>query len=133
QLQILIGTDVLSRGIDVVGVDLVVNLDVPPDPEDYIHRIGRTARAEREGAAITFVTQKDIRKFVAIERLMNQEVEKIAVPEEIGPTKELVVLRKNIETGKNTHPKRNTNPKGKRPKKFFKNRKKSGGESPAAS
>jgi ATP-dependent RNA helicase RhlE len=133
QLQILIGTDVLSRGIDVVGVDLVVNLDVPPDPEDYIHRIGRTARAEREGAAITFVTEKDIRKFVAIERLMNQEVEKIAVPEEIGPTPELVVLRKNIETGKNTHPKRNTNPKGKRPKKFFKNRKKSGGESPAAS
>src|SRR5690606_21791656 len=64
QLPILIGTDVLSRGIDVEGIDLVVNYDVPPDPEDYIHRIGRTARAEKTGTAVTFVNQRDFRRFL---------------------------------------------------------------------
>src|SRR5690606_17017439 len=74
QLPILIGTDVLSRGIDVEGIDLVVNYDVPPDPEDYIHRVGRTARAERTGTAITFVNHRDQRRFLAIERLMDRKV-----------------------------------------------------------
>jgi len=83
QLPILIGTDVLSRGIDVEGIDLVVNYDVPPDPEDYIHRIGRTARAERTGTAITFVNNRDSRRFTAIERLMDREVEQVALPEGI--------------------------------------------------
>ncbi len=81
QLPILIGTDVLSRGIDVEGIDLVVNYDVPPDPEDYIHRIGRTARAERTGTAITFVNSRDQRRFLAIERLMDRQVEQVPVPE----------------------------------------------------
>jgi len=82
-LPILIGTDVLSRGIDVVGIDLVVNYDVPPDPEDYIHRIGRTARAERTGTAITFVNSRDSRRFLAIERLMERKVEEAPLPEGI--------------------------------------------------
>lgn len=81
QLPILIGTDVLSRGIDVVGIDLVVNYDVPPDPEDYIHRIGRTARAERTGTAITFVNKRDAGRFSAIEKLMDRKVEAMALPE----------------------------------------------------
>lgn len=81
QLPILIGTDVLSRGIDVEGIDLVVNYDVPPDPEDYIHRIGRTARAERTGTAITFVNSRDHRRFAAIERLMDRTVPEIALPD----------------------------------------------------
>jgi len=81
QLQILIGTDVLSRGIDVDGIDLVVNFDVPPDPEDYIHRIGRTARAERTGTAITFVNSRDARRFQQIEQLMDRRVEVIPLPE----------------------------------------------------
>src|SRR5690606_37233802 len=67
KLQMLIGTDILSRGIDVEGIELVVNFDTPHDAEDYVHRIGRTARAERTGTAITFVNEKDYRKFLRVE------------------------------------------------------------------
>jgi superfamily II DNA/RNA helicase len=80
-LPILVGTDVISRGIDVVGIDLVVNYDVPPDPEDYIHRIGRTARAETTGTAITFINDKDQQKFARIEALIGKEIPKIPLPE----------------------------------------------------
>jgi ATP-dependent RNA helicase RhlE len=84
QLSILIGTDVLSRGIDVEGIDLVINFDVPPDPEDYIHRIGRTARAATTGTAITFINQLDQRKFFRIESLIGKEVPKMPLPIELG-------------------------------------------------
>ncbi|MBX2900729.1 MAG: DEAD/DEAH box helicase [Cyclobacteriaceae bacterium] len=84
QLAVLIGTDVLSRGIDVEGIDLVINFDVPPDPEDYIHRIGRTARAATTGTAITFINDFDQRKFFRIESLIGKEIPKIAVPAELG-------------------------------------------------
>lgn len=83
-LPVIIGTDVLSRGIDVEGISLVINFDVPPDPEDYIHRIGRTARAETTGTAITFVNEKDQRRFSFIENLIGREIPKIPLPEEIG-------------------------------------------------
>ncbi len=81
QLPIIIGTDVLSRGIDVTGISLVINYDVPPDPEDYIHRIGRTARAETTGTAITFINDKDQRKFQRIEKLIGREIPKLPLPE----------------------------------------------------
>ncbi len=84
RIPILIGTDVLSRGIDVEGIDLVVNYDVPPDPEDYIHRIGRTARAESTGTAITFINDKDQHKFSRIEHLVAKEITKLPLPEEFG-------------------------------------------------
>lgn len=84
-LRILIGTDILSRGIDVEGVSMVLNYDAPPDPEDYIHRIGRTARASRTGTAITFVNPADQKKFSRIEDLMGMEVKRMTVPEELGP------------------------------------------------
>lgn len=84
QIGVLIGTDVLSRGIDVVGIDLVVNFDVPGDPEDYIHRIGRTARAETTGTAITFVNNKDYRRFQSIEELMNLKVTIVELPKIVG-------------------------------------------------
>ncbi len=83
-LQIIIGTDILSRGIDVEGIDLVVNYDTPPDPEDYIHRIGRTARAETKGTAITFINEKDQFKFSQIEDLIGKEIEKVTIPEHLG-------------------------------------------------
>lgn len=83
-LQIIIGTDILSRGIDVEGIDLVVNYDTPPDPEDYIHRIGRTARAETTGTAITFINDKDQFKFSQIEDLIGKDIEKVPVPEHLG-------------------------------------------------
>lgn len=79
RVNVLIGTDVLSRGIDVEGIDLVVNYDVPPDPEDYVHRIGRTARAASTGTAITFINDKDQEKFLRIERLIEREITKEAL------------------------------------------------------
>lgn len=84
EVQILIGTDILSRGIDVDGISLVINFDVPPDPEDYIHRIGRTARAESTGTAITFINPKDQRRFFSIENLIGAEVPKLPLPEFLG-------------------------------------------------
>jgi ATP-dependent RNA helicase RhlE len=84
QLQVIIGTDILSRGIDVEGIGLVVNYDTPHDAEDYIHRIGRTARAETTGTAITFINEKDQQKFHRIEKLIGREVHKLPLPTEFG-------------------------------------------------
>ena len=84
RLRILIGTDILSRGIDVDGISLVINFDAPPDPEDYIHRIGRTARAEKAGVAITFINEKDQARFAQIEALMGMDVVKMLIPEAYG-------------------------------------------------
>jgi ATP-dependent RNA helicase RhlE len=83
QLPVIIGTDALSRGIDVEGIDLVINYDVPGDPEDYIHRIGRTARAETTGTAITFVNHRDERKLKSIEQLIDKPIRLIDVPDEL--------------------------------------------------
>ena len=69
-------TDIVARGIDIDGIDLVMNYDVPRDPEDYVHRIGRTARASAKGAAITLISEKDQGKFATIERLLNKSVYK---------------------------------------------------------
>lgn len=84
KLNVLIGTDVLSRGIDVTGIDLVINFDAPQDPEDYIHRIGRTARAETKGTAITLVNNKDKRKLANIEKLIERQIERMPLPESLG-------------------------------------------------
>ena len=86
RLPILIATDILSRGIDIDNIDLVINYDVPHDGEDYVHRIGRTARAEAEGTAYTFVSVKEQRKFLAIEKLLGKPVPKAAIPDEFGET-----------------------------------------------
>jgi ATP-dependent RNA helicase RhlE len=84
QVSILIGTDVLSRGIDVEGISLIINFDVPPDPEDYVHRIGRTARAETTGTAVTLVNERDQRKFSSIERLIGEAIVKMPLPPHVG-------------------------------------------------
>jgi ATP-dependent RNA helicase RhlE len=84
KLKILVATDILSRGIDIEEIELVINFDVPNDGEDYIHRIGRTARAESQGTAITFVSEAEQRKFAAIEELLGKQVDKIPVPPEFG-------------------------------------------------
>ena len=84
KLDVLIGTDVLSRGIDVEGIDLVINYDAPQDPEDYIHRIGRTARAASTGTAITFVNPKDKRRLANIEKLIEKQIERMPLPEHLG-------------------------------------------------
>ncbi len=84
KLDVLVGTDVLSRGIDVTGIDLVINFDAPQDPEDYIHRIGRTARAATKGTAITLVNPKDKRRLANIEKLIERQIDRIPLPESLG-------------------------------------------------
>ncbi len=82
--QILVATDIVSRGIDIDNISLVVNYNVPHDAEDYVHRVGRTARAEKTGVALTFINQKEIRSFKRIEKFIGSEVRKIALPKELG-------------------------------------------------
>lgn len=84
-LQILVATDVLSRGIDIENISLVVNYDVPHDAEDYVHRVGRTARAEQSGIAITFVNETDMFRFSKIEKLIENEIIKLMPSPELGP------------------------------------------------
>ncbi len=86
KLKILVATDILSRGIDIEDIDLVINFDVPHDGEDYIHRIGRTARAATKGTAYTFISEKEKYKFDRIEKLLGHAVTKAQVPEQFGPT-----------------------------------------------
>jgi superfamily II DNA/RNA helicase len=85
KLRILVATDVVSRGIDIDDIDLVINYDVPKDPEDYVHRVGRTARAQRKGTAITFVNEKEMREFGRIEALIGYEVKKMPMPAGLPP------------------------------------------------
>jgi ATP-dependent RNA helicase RhlE len=88
RIPILVATDILSRGIDIDTIDLVINYDVPRDAEDYVHRIGRTARAEADGVAFTLICQAEQNKFAVIEKLIGKAVDKGAVPQEFGPTPE---------------------------------------------
>jgi superfamily II DNA/RNA helicase len=81
--MILVATDILSRGIDIENIGLVVNYDVPGDAEDYVHRIGRTARAESTGVALTFINHRDQQKFARIEALIERTVPKLPLPEEV--------------------------------------------------
>lgn len=84
QLQIIVATDVLSRGIDVDNITHVVNYDVPRDAEDYVHRIGRTARAATTGTAITFVNEADMNKLGRIEKLIERKLDRLSITEELG-------------------------------------------------
>jgi ATP-dependent RNA helicase RhlE len=88
RLPILVATDILSRGIDIDNIEMVINYDVPNDGEDYIHRIGRTARAETDGLAFTFISEKEQNKFRTIEDLLGSPVKKAEVPAEFGPAPE---------------------------------------------
>ena len=93
QVDVLVATDILSRGIDIDDIAMVVNYDVPRDAEDYVHRIGRTARAERDGKAVTFINEEDVRYFMQIERFLEREVIKNPLPEGIGEGPEYKATR----------------------------------------
>lgn len=82
--KVLVATDVLSRGIDIEDLDMVINYDVPSDAEDYVHRIGRTARAASSGVALTLINEGDMFSFSKIEKLIDQEVRKLVLPIDIG-------------------------------------------------
>ncbi len=109
--DILVATDIVSRGIDIEDISMVINFDVPHDAEDYVHRIGRTARAQADGTAVTFVSERDQQKFGAIEHFLDKEVRKCDIPAEFGEAPKY-----------NPSPRRSSNNR-RRPQ----NRKKSGG------
>lgn len=88
RVDILIATDILARGIDVDDITMVVNYDVPHEAEDYVHRIGRTARADSDGKAVTFVSERDQQRFGRIEDFLGKPVRKEEVPAEFGSTPE---------------------------------------------
>lgn len=84
QTRVLVATDVMSRGIDIKDINLVINYDVPDDAEDYVHRVGRTARANTTGVALTFINPKDMPRFKRIEELIEKEIMKLPLPPELG-------------------------------------------------
>ncbi|WP_234734359.1 DEAD/DEAH box helicase [Tellurirhabdus bombi] len=116
QLSILVATDILARGIDIDNISLVINYDVPHDGEDYVHRVGRTARAETDGIAYTFVGETEQRKFGAIERLLGEPVPRGIVPEELGatPTFNPGAAKRSVGRKNNSDKKRRS--KGRKPK-----------------
>ena len=97
RINILIATDIVARGIDIDDIRLVINYDVPHDSEDYVHRIGRTARANNDGCAITFVSETEQTRFKQIENFLGKDIYKIPVPDELGeaPLYAPRVARKN--------------------------------------
>ena len=140
--SVLVATDIMSRGIDISDLAMVINYDVPHDGEDYVHRVGRTARAKATGEAITFVTPKEQGNFYRIERLTGIEVEKPSLPEELGEAPEWQSPGDSRRSGGHNN-RRKSNPKSggsaakrskkpennsngnrnSRPKKFYKPRK----------
>ena len=92
QVDVLVATDIVARGIDIDDILMVINYDVPHDVEDYVHRIGRTARAQRDGIAISFVSDQDIRYFSDIERFLEKEILKTPLPEGLGEGPEYKVV-----------------------------------------
>ena len=105
-IRILVATDVISRGIDIKDINLVINYDVPRDAEDYVHRIGRTARADTSGVAITFINPDDMKYFHSIEKLIEKEIIKISVPEELGPTPQWRTPNRNRSGKKKSYKRR---------------------------
>lgn len=97
--DVLVATDIVSRGIDIDDILMVINYDVPHDCEDYVHRIGRTARADRDGAAITFVNEKEIYKFRQIEEFLEKVITKNPLPENLGKGPEYKV-EKNTQSNR---------------------------------
>ena len=129
RINMLVATDIVARGIDIDDIRLVINYDVPHDSEDYVHRIGRTARANNDGCAITFVSETEQSRFKQIEDFLGKEIYKIPVPEELGegPAYEPLSSKKGRSPqrkggnkrnaqGKNSgKPKNNNRPKKKSP------------------
>ncbi len=116
RIRILVATDVMSRGIDIKEINMVINYDVPGDAEDYVHRVGRTARANTKGEAITLVNPKDMHKFAKIEKLIERKFDKLQPPEELGEGPEW--KEGKVKGNNNKKPfkkKKNWKPKNKKP------------------
>jgi superfamily II DNA/RNA helicase len=104
-----VATNIVARGIDIVGVELVVNYDVPRDAEDYVHRVGRTARADAKGIAFTFISEEEQRDFYDIEKLIEMDIKKIKIPAKLGESPEY-------------NPSKRRSFKGKKPQKSYRKR-----------
>lgn len=109
QIDVLVATDIVARGIDIDDIAMVINFDVPHDPEDYVHRIGRTARAQRDGIAITFVSEDEISSFKQIEKFLGRVVDKNELPEGLGETPDYNAPRSRGRGGKGRDEKRPRN------------------------
>ena len=106
QVDVLVATDIVARGIDIDDIRIVINYDVPHDSEDYVHRIGRTARADRDGIAITFINEKDVARFQQIERFLDKIIEKKPLPESLGDGPEYKAEnRKKVSSHRRFHKK----------------------------
>ncbi|MDE5632177.1 MAG: DEAD/DEAH box helicase, partial [Muribaculaceae bacterium] len=116
RIDIVIATDIISRGIDIDDIAMVVNYDVPREAEDYVHRVGRTARANTDGIAVTFVSERDQSRFGFIERFLGKEVRKAELPAEIGTGPEYRPENKERSSKGRTHKPKNTRAKAKGPK-----------------
>ncbi len=95
RINVLVATDIVSRGIDISGIQLVINFDMTHDPEDYVHRVGRTARADADGESVTFISANDrreLQKFVQLEQFLEKTLERIPVPEALGGCNEAEVM-----------------------------------------
>ncbi len=99
QIDVLVATDIIARGIDIDDISMVINYDVPHEAEDYVHRIGRTARAEKKGIAITFVNEDDMNSFNQIENSLNTEIKKAKLPKDIGTTPIYHTIKAKRKTG----------------------------------
>ena len=125
--QVIIATDILSRGIDIDDIEMVINYDVPRDPEDYIHRIGRTARADRDGRAVTFVSPEEAFRLKRIEKLLEKEVPRENVPAEFGDAP-VIHPRENNKGGGRSHGRKDRGNSGKRRRSGRSRRRGSGAE-----
>ena len=116
QIDVLVATDILSRGIDIDDISMVINYDVPRDAEDYVHRIGRTARAEMDGRAVTFISDKDIRYFIQIKQFLEKTIDKNPLPQDIGEGPEYKAIPKKESRHRHFHHRGGKGKGGKRPK-----------------
>ena len=124
KINVLVATDIVARGIDIEDIGMVLNFDVPHDPEDYIHRIGRTARANAEGLAITFVSEKEQGKFHRIEQFLEKEIYKIPLPDALGEAP--VYNPRAFNQGRRYNHSNNNNHSDNKKRRFFKPRNKNG-------
>lgn len=130
QVDILVATDIVARGIDIDDIQLVINFDVPHDAEDYVHRIGRTARAGADGQALTLVSEKDQPEFHKIEHFLGKEIERLQVPAELGEAPEYNVGRRRADARHKSGngKKGNGNNKRKKPRRYQHRKKSESGE-----
>lgn len=130
KINILVATDIVARGIDITDIGMVINYDVPHDPEDYIHRIGRTGRASASGVAITFVSEKEQGKFHRIEEFLEKSIKKLDLPSEVGegPIYNPKAPFKDPKGGRGRGGSGSKNSKGRKPKGAPRSTPKEGGE-----